>query len=59
MRILIILRQPLPNFRGGGADDGIEVGIVVGLTAKYFNAQSPFFQFSWMAGEGLLHGITQ
>jgi hypothetical protein len=57
--LLIVLGEALSNFGGGGPDDGIEIGIVVGVAAKDLNSQGTFLEFSGMSIQRALHDVAQ
>jgi hypothetical protein len=57
--LLIILRDPLPNFGGRGPDDRIEVRVVVRVAAEDLDSQGPFFQFPWVSIQRTLYDIAE
>ena len=42
--VLIIMFNPLANLRGGHANDGVRVGVVVGWPAEDFHPYNAFLQ---------------
>ena len=56
---LIVLRETLANFSGSGADDRVEIGVVVGLAAEDLDAEGALLEFCRMSIQGAFDYIAQ
>lgn len=57
--LMVVLSDPLADLARSGANNWIEIGIVVRIPAKHLDSDGPLFELSGVPGKGVLHNVPQ